>query len=52
MAQLIGNNLISTAVFISGRGTNLKSLIKFSKKLVKKYVDVSFYIWLYFMNKL
>ena len=32
MAQLTGNNLISTAVFISGRGTNLKSLIKFSKK--------------------
>ena len=32
MAQLTGNKLISTAVFISGRGTNLKSLIKFSKK--------------------
>ena len=32
MVQLTGNNLISTAVFISGRGTNLKSLIKFSKK--------------------
>tara|TARA_Y100000590_G_scaffold444235_1_gene574747 strand:+ start:3126 stop:3707 length:582 start_codon:yes stop_codon:yes gene_type:complete len=32
MAQLTGNNLISTAVFISGHGTNLKSLIKFSKK--------------------
>ena len=32
MVQLAGNNLISTAVFISGRGTNLKSLIKFSKK--------------------
>ena len=31
MVQLTGNNLISTAVFISGRGTNLKSLIKFSK---------------------
>ena len=32
MVQLTGNNLISTAVFISGRGTNLKSLIKFFKK--------------------
>ena len=32
MAQLTGNKLISTAVFISGRGTNLKSLIEFSKK--------------------
>ena len=32
MVQLTGINLISTAVFISGRGTNLKSLIKFSKK--------------------
>ena len=32
MVQLTGNNLISTAVFISGQGTNLKSLIKFSKK--------------------
>jgi len=32
MVLLTGNNLISTAVFISGRGTNLKSLIKFSKK--------------------
>ena len=32
MVQLTGNNLISTAIFISGRGTNLKSLIKFSKK--------------------
>ena len=32
MVQLTGSNLISTAVFISGRGTNLKSLIKFSKK--------------------
>ena len=32
MVQLTGNHLISTPVFISGRGTNLKSLIKFSKK--------------------
>ena len=32
MVQLTGNNLILTAVFISGHGTNLKSLIKFSKK--------------------
>jgi len=32
MVQLTGNNFISTAVFISGRGTNLESLIKFSTK--------------------
>ena len=32
MVQLTGNNLISTAVLISGHGTNLKSLIEFSKK--------------------
>ena len=30
MALLIGTNKIKTAVFISGAGTNLKSLIKFS----------------------
>tara|TARA_B100001093_G_scaffold226959_1_gene217512 strand:- start:473 stop:1054 length:582 start_codon:yes stop_codon:yes gene_type:complete len=34
MVQLIGANKIKTAVFISGKGTNLKSLIKFSKKKV------------------
>ena len=31
MATLTGHNKIKTAVFISGRGSNLKSLIKFSK---------------------
>ena len=31
MAQLIGFKKIKTAVFISGTGSNLKSLIKFSK---------------------
>ena len=31
MAILIGSNKIRTAVFISGSGSNLKSLIKFSK---------------------
>ena len=31
MAQLIGNKKIKTAVFISGTGSNLKSLINFSK---------------------
>ena len=31
MALLTGSNKIKTAVFISGTGTNLKSLIKFSK---------------------
>jgi len=32
MVKLIGKKKIKTAVFISGRGSNLKSLIKFSKK--------------------
>jgi len=32
MAKLIGVNKINTSVFISGRGTNLKNLIEFSKK--------------------
>ncbi len=32
MAQLTGNKKVSTAVFISGRGTNLRKLIKFSRK--------------------
>ena len=31
MAQLTGSNKIKTAVFISGTGTNLKSLLKFSQ---------------------
>jgi phosphoribosylglycinamide formyltransferase-1 len=31
MAPLTGSNKINTAVFISGTGSNLKSLIKFSK---------------------
>ena len=31
MAKLIGYKKINTAVFISGNGSNLKSLIKFSK---------------------
>ena len=31
MAKLIGVNKINTSVFISGKGTNLKNLIKFSK---------------------
>ncbi len=32
MNQSLGNKKISTAVFISGKGSNLKSLINFSKK--------------------
>jgi phosphoribosylglycinamide formyltransferase-1 len=31
MAQSTGSNIIKTAVFISGTGSNLNSLIKFSK---------------------
>ena len=32
MVKLIGKEKIKIAVFISGRGSNLKSLYKFSKK--------------------
>ena len=32
MAELIGNKKIKTSVFISGRGSNLLNLIKFSKQ--------------------
>ena len=32
MAALTGSRRINTAVFISGTGSNLKSLIKFSKQ--------------------
>ena len=35
MAKLIGLNKIKTAVFISGAGSNLKNIIKFSK--LKKF---------------
>ncbi len=36
MVKLIGKSKISCAVFISGRGTNLKSILKFSKKNTSK----------------
>jgi|TARA_B100000929_G_scaffold207627_1_gene165458 formyltetrahydrofolate-dependent phosphoribosylglycinamide formyltransferase len=36
MVKLIGNNKINCAVFISGRGSNLKSILKFSKKNTSK----------------
>ena len=32
MKKLTGRNKNKTAVFISGKGSNLKNLIKFSKK--------------------
>ena len=32
MVKLIGKNKLNVAIFISGRGSNLKSLINFSKK--------------------
>ncbi len=32
MAKLIGKNKLNSAIFISGRGSNLKSLISFAKK--------------------
>ena len=32
MAKLVGKNKLNSAIFISGRGSNLKSLISFAKK--------------------
>ena len=43
MAQLTGSNKIKTAIFISGTGSNLKNLIKFSL-LKKSPIKVSFII--------
>ena len=43
MVQLTGNSKIRTAVFISGTGSNLKSLIKFSK-IKKSPISVEFII--------
>ena len=37
MVKLIGKNKIDCAVFISGRGTNLKSIYKHSKKKLSKF---------------
>ena len=34
MKKLIGFKKIKTAVFISGKGSNLENLIKFSKKRI------------------
>ena len=43
MVKLIGSNKIKTAVFISGTGSNLKNLIKFSL-LKKSPIKVSFIV--------
>ena len=43
MVELIGSNKIKTAVFISGTGSNLKNLIKFSL-LKKSPIKVSFIV--------
>ena len=43
MALLTGSNKINTAVFISGTGSNLKSLIKFSK-LKKSLITIGIII--------
>ena len=36
MAKLTGKNKINCAIFISGRGSNLKSIFKYSKKKISK----------------
>ena len=43
MIKLIGSKKIKSAIFISGKGSNLKNLIKFS--LLKKCDNMS-YQWL------
>ena len=43
MVKLIGSNKIKTAVFISGTGSNLKNLIKFSL-LKKSPIKISFIV--------
>ena len=43
MAKLIGSKKINTAVFISGTGSNLKNLIKFSL-LKKSPIKISFIV--------
>ena len=43
MVQLTGSKKIKTAVFISGTGSNLKSLIKFSK-LIKSPISINIII--------
>ncbi|WP_440680617.1 phosphoribosylglycinamide formyltransferase [Candidatus Pelagibacter sp. HIMB1623] len=43
MVQLIGSKKVKTAVFISGNGSNLKSLIKFSKTK-KSPISINFII--------
>ena len=44
MKKLIGPDKIKTAVFISGIGTNLKNLIKFSlKKKFTNFYRISYF---------
>ena len=43
MVQLIGSKKVKTAVFISGNGSNLRSLIKFSKSK-KSPISINFII--------
>ena len=43
MVELVGSNKINTAVFISGTGSNLKNLIKFSL-LKKSPIKLSFIV--------
>tara|TARA_B100000965_G_C19594420_1_gene759493 strand:+ start:2660 stop:3244 length:585 start_codon:yes stop_codon:yes gene_type:complete len=43
MGKLIGNKKLNIAVFISGRGSNLNNLIKFSKKK-KSFINLIFVV--------
>ena len=44
MVKLIGVNKINTSVFISGNGTNLKNLIKFSKTISENESSLDYLI--------
>ena len=39
MENLLGKNKVLTAVFISGKGTNLKKLIQFSKTKISPITE-------------
>ena len=53
MALLTGSNRKNIAVFISGTGSNLKSLIKFSNGFIKKEYQIKkclkLSIWYWFL---
>ena len=43
MKKLIGRKKTKTAVFISGKGSNLENLIKFSKKKIAYFYKPNYF---------